>query len=56
MGKLEEISDGYYILEVKFGCTTIKKALMDSDKPLEMLEENSISQKPDGFKLEIPDR
>lgn len=52
MGQLEETSDGYYILEVTLGCMTIKKALMDADKPL---EEISKVPKPDGFKLEILD-
>lgn len=53
MGKLEQKSDGYYILEVTLGCVTIKKALMDADKPL---EEISTEPKSDGFCLEIPDK
>lgn len=53
MGKLEEKSDGYYILEVKIGCIVIKKALMDADKPLEKI---STVPKSDGFYLNIPDR
>lgn len=52
MGKLEEKSDGYYILEVTVGCVTIKKALMDVDKPM---EEISTEPKTDGFYLNIPD-
>jgi hypothetical protein len=52
MGKLEEKSDGYYILEVTVGCVTIKKALMDADKPM---EEISTEPKTDGFYLNIPD-
>lgn len=52
MGKLEEKSDGYYILEVTFGCVTIKKALMDADKPLEDI---STEPKKDGFYLKISD-
>ncbi len=53
MGKLEEKSDGYYILEAQVGCVTIKKAFMDADKPL---EEISTKPKSDGFYLDIPDR
>lgn len=52
MGKLEEMSDGYYILEVNFGAVSIKKAFQDADKPL---EEISKVPKSDGFKLEILD-
>lgn len=52
MGKLEEKSDGYYILEVEIGCVTVKKAFMDADKPL---EEISAMPMPDGFYLEISD-
>ena len=53
MGKLEEKSDGYYILEAKVGCVEVKKALMDADRPL---EEISTEPKADGFYLDIPDR
>ena len=53
MVRIEERSDGYYILEVEIGCLKIKKALMDSDKPL---EEISTEQKQDGFYLNIPDK
>lgn len=49
---VEEKSDGYYILEVTVGCVTIKKALMDADKPM---EEISTEPKTDGFYLNIPD-
>lgn len=52
MLKLEEKSDGYYILEATFGAITIQKAFMDADKTLEEISENPM---PDGFKLEIPD-
>lgn len=52
MGKLEEKSDGYYILEVTYGCVTIKKAFMESDKSL---EEISTEPKKDGFYLKILD-
>lgn len=52
MGKLEEMSDGYYILDVTLGCITVKKAFMDADKPLDKISE---VPKPDGFKLEILD-
>ena len=52
MGKLEEMTDGYYILEVDFGAVSIKKAFMDADKPL---EEISTEPKSDGFKLKIRD-
>lgn len=53
MGKLEEKSDGYYVLEVKIGNLKIEKTLMDADKPL---EEISKVPKSDGFYLEIPDK
>lgn len=52
MGKLEEKSDGYYILEVTIGCMTLKKAFMDADKPI---EEISDLPKSDGFFLAIPE-
>lgn len=52
MGKLEEKSDGYYVLEVRIGCTAIKKAFAKSDKPL---DEISSTPKADGFFLDIPD-
>lgn len=52
MGKLEQKKDGYYILDVKIGLLTVKKALMDSDKPLEEIPEEPMA---DGFYLEIPD-
>lgn len=52
MGKLEQKSDGYYVLDVTIGCMTFKKAFMDADKPL---EEISDEPKPDGFFLHIPE-
>lgn len=52
MGKLEEKSDGNYVLEVKVGCLSINKAFKDAEKPL---EEISKIPKPDGFYLYIPD-
>lgn len=52
MGKLEQKSDGYYVLEVTIGCLTVKMALMDADKPL---EEISTERKTDGFYLYIPE-
>ena len=52
MGKLEEKSDGNYLLEVKIGNLRIKKAFKDADKPL---EEISRVPMPDGFYLHIPD-
>ena len=53
MGKLEEKSNGYYILEVKIGCVTVKKAFKTSDIPI---EEIPTTPKSDGFYLEIPDK
>lgn len=53
MGKLEQKSDGSYILEVTLGCVTVKKALVDADKPLDEIPNEP---KPDGFYLEIPDK
>lgn len=52
MGKLEEKSDGYYVLEVRVGCIAIKKAFAESDKSL---DEISSTPKTDGFFLDIPD-
>lgn len=52
VGKLEEKSDGYYILEAQIGCLTIKKAFQEANKPL---DEISKTPKPDGFYLNIPD-
>ena len=34
MVKLEEREDGYYVLEAKYECVTLRKAFMDADKPL----------------------
>lgn len=51
MGKFEEKSDGYFILEAQIGCITIKKAFMESDKPLD--EISKIPAK-DGFYINIP--
>lgn len=55
MGKLEERSDGYYVLEdVKVGIITIPpKVFQEVDKPL---EDVSKEPKSDGFYLDIPDR
>lgn len=52
MGKLEEKSDGNYVLEVKVGNIKLTKAFKDAEKPL---EEISKIPKPDGFYLYIPD-
>lgn len=53
MGKFEEKSDGYFILEAKIGNADIKKAFMIADKPL---EEISKLPKSDGFYLHIDDK
>lgn len=55
MGKLEERSDGYYVLEgVKVGVVNIPtKVFQEVEKPLEGI---SKELKPDGFYLDIPDR
>ena len=52
MGKLEEKSDGNYVLEVKVGNIKLTKAFKDAEKPL---EEISKTPMPDGFYLYIPD-
>ena len=54
MGKLEERSDGYYVLEdVKVGAVTIPtKIFQVVDKPI---EDVSKQPKSDGFYLDIPD-
>lgn len=52
MGRLEEMSDGYYVLEVTVGCITVVKAFKPANKPL---DEISNIPKPDGFYLHIPD-
>lgn len=55
MGKLEERSDGYYVLEgVKVGIINIPpKVFQEVTKPL---EEVSKQPKSDGFYLDIPDK
>lgn len=55
MGKLEERSDGYYVLEgVKVGKFTMPaKIFQEADKPA---EEVSKEPKSGGFYLDIPDR
>lgn len=55
MGKLEERTDGLYVLEgVKIGVFTLPtKVLKEVDIPLESV---SKEPKPDGFYLDIPDR
>lgn len=52
MVKMEQMSDGYYVLKVTYGCVTIVKVFMDADIPLEKV---STEPKPDGFYLDIPD-
>lgn len=52
MGKLEERSNGYFVLEVTFGPVVVKRAFMASDIPLEQIPEE---RKTDGFYLYIPD-
>lgn len=52
MGKLEQKSDGYYILEVNVGNSIVKKAFMDADKPL---DEISTVPTTNGFYLNILD-
>ena len=54
MGKLEERSDGYYVLEgVKVGIINIPPKVFQVEKPL---EEVSKLPKSDGFYLDIPDK
>lgn len=52
MGKLEEKSDGNYILEVKVGNIKLTKAFKDAEKPLDEISQTPM---PDGFYLYIPD-
>ena len=52
MGKLEEKSDGNYVLEVKVGNVKLTKAFKDAEKPL---EEISKTPMPNGFYLYISD-
>ena len=52
MGKLEEKSDGNYVLEVKVGCLSINKAFKDAEKPLDEISQTPMSN---GFYLYIPD-
>lgn len=52
MGKLEEKSDGNYILEVKVGCIKVTKAFKDAEKSLEEIPKTPM---PNGFYLYIPD-
>lgn len=55
MGKLEERSDGYYVLsDIKVGKLNIPpKVFQEVEKPL---EEVSKQPKSDGFYLDIPDK
>lgn len=53
MGKLEERSDGYFVLDVQIGAIRVERAFMPADKPLEEVSEEPMD---DGFYLEIPDR
>ena len=52
MGKLEEKSDGNYVLEVKIGNIKLTKAFKDAEKPLDQISKTPM---PDGFFLYIPD-
>lgn len=52
MGKLEQKSDGTYVLEVTIGSMTVKKAFKDADIPLEEIPDEP---KDSGFYLYIPD-
>ena len=52
MGKLEEKSDGNYVLEVKIGSIKLTKAFKDAEKPLDEISQTPM---PDGFYLYIPD-
>lgn len=52
MGKLEEKSDGNYILEVKVGNIKLTKAFKDAENPLDEISQTPM---PDGFYLYIPD-
>lgn len=52
MGRLQEMSDGVFLLEVKIGTVYIKRAFVPAQKKL-----SEVSDKPmqDGFYLYIPD-
>ncbi len=52
MGKLEERSDGYFVLDVQLGAIRVERAFMPSDKPLEAVSEEPMDG---GFVLIIPD-
>ena len=52
MGKLEEMSDGNYILDIMVGAVHITKVLKESDIPLDKV---SKEPKSNGFYLNIPD-
>lgn len=52
MGKLEEMSDGNYILDTIVGEVHITKVFKESDIPLDNV---SKEPKSDGFYLNIPD-
>ena len=52
MGKLEEKSDGNYVLEVKVGNIKLTKAFKDAEKPLDEISQTPM---PNGFYLYIPD-
>ena len=52
MGKLVEISNGIYYLEVKVAGLTVEKHFIEVEKPEGKEADNP---KPDGFYLYIPD-
>lgn len=52
MGKLEEKSDGNYVLEVKVGSIKLTKAFKNAEKPLDQISKIPM---PNGFYLYIPD-
>lgn len=52
MVKLEEKSDGFYVLEVEIAGYSVTKIFQEVDKPLEEISETPM---PEGFYLNIPD-
>lgn len=53
MGKLEEKSDGFFVLDTNVGAIHITKVFQEVEKPL---DEVSSEPMEGGFYLDVPDR
>lgn len=52
MGKLVELSDGYFLLEVRIGSLSVIKIFKEVEKPMDQISRVPM---PDGFYLHIID-